>query len=911
MTTKEQAIQNLKDIKKILNELGIIFWLDFGTLLGAYRDKDFCEGDEDDIDFGLWYKNKSKLNEIIKRAEKKGFSVLHNWKNEATLGRGDSRVDLFFYHRNEEEAYTNLYTIKDEIANYVVVPAKLLDNFQTINFYQEEFLVPSPVEEYLKVKYGDWKTPISREIYRPSNSNQHKAVKHKYDIEPLSDLTILITTFKRPEALKRLLKSIKEYYPKVKIIVNDDSEYDKGVSWSRNYLVSQVKTPFYLLLDDDFVFSKDTKIELLLEKLKTGYDIVAGAVRNTRGEIIHYEARLRLENGVLKKETVKEEPFDIVLNFFVAKKEVSGWDEEIKIGEHSAFFWDHKGKWRIGYDPNCIVDNVPILTEEYNEYRGRALTYIQMWMKKKGITKSYMEPKATTHEIPKIIHQFWVGDKQVPMEWINTWKEKNPNFKHMLWTEKEVDKFGLVNRDKYDIFYKDKCFNGCSDVARYEILKKYGGIYIDADCVCLESFEDAPFMSEEFFVAYEGDEHYFSGETSLRKQQIDKYENVVKRLATSPIGTKPNHPILDRCIEEIGKAEEIYPPWRKVANVMLTRVVKDFDIKILPPYMFFPTHHDGFKNKVKGKVYSDHYFGTTKKIYKEKGCNYKKETKTTDLENIAFCIKTLKRPECLEKLMWSIVKYYPEAHISVADDDKKFNVGFYKDLWKRLMEAGLKHKPVAYNLDYDTGLSACRNFLISKAEGEYVLILDDDFVFTDETDIMKMKQILDSSPDIGIVGGTVLNDNQETHFECIFKKDGSTLYQKPDTKKLKEHKGIKYKTTDCVFNFALMKKEVFNDVKWDNKIKIKGEHTDFYLRLKETKWKVAYCPEVKIDHQHISKGEYREMRARDTFFLNMLKKHGLTKYVYLNGRTFEVKDGKMINYKSEKPITLKTNGGNN
>lgn len=900
MTIKEQAIQNLKDIKAILNELGIIFWLDFGTLLGAYRDKDFCEGDEDDVDLGLWYKNKSKLNDIIKRAEDKGFSVLHNWKNEVTLGRGDSRVDLFFYHRNGEEAYTNLYTIKDEVANYVVVPANLIENYQTINFFKEEFLVPSPVEEYLKVKYGDWKTPISREVYRPSNSNQHKAVRHKYEIKPFSELTILITTFKRPEALKRLLKSIKKYYPEVKVIVNDDSEYDRGVSWSRNHLVSQVKTPYYLLLDDDFVFSEDTKIEILLEKLKTGYDIVAGAVRDSKGQIIHYEARLKLEDGVLKREMAEEEPFDIVLNFFVAKKEVSGWDEEMKTGEHSAFFWDNKGKWRIGYDPNCIVDNLPIMTEEYGEYRSRALTYIHQWMKKRGIEKSYIEPKATAFPIPKIIHQFWVGDKQAPMEWIHTWKKKNPNFRHILWTEKEIDKLNLVNRDKYDTFYEEKCFNGCSDVARYEILKKYGGIYIDADCVCLESFEDAPFMKEEFFVAYEGDEHYFSGELAIRKENMDKYENVVRRLATSPIGTRPNHPILDRCIKEIGEAEEIFPPWRKVANVMLTRVVGDFDVKILPPYMFFPTHHDGFKNKIDGKVYSDHYFGTTKKLYKEKECAIKEEPKTIDrvkLDDVTFVLTTINRKANLEKLLLSIAKYYPNQNVIIADQNEYFDRDYYIALWAKLAEKGMK-KPLAYSIGYDAGLSSARNKLIKKAETKYILILDDDFIFTEETDILKMKNIMESNHNIGIVGGAVINGKEELNFNFNFERSKDTLYQREASSEWKTYKGATYKMCDCVLNFALIKTEIAKDIKWDEKIKIQGEHTDFFLRLRDTGWKVAYCPDVKIEHKQTLTGKYRELRERNDFFVLMMKKHNLKKYEYLSGRIFELVDNKIITYKT-------------
>ena len=39
----------------------------------------------------------------------------------------------------------------------------------------------------------------------------------------LSDITILIKTFERPEYLDRLIKSIKLYYPNIKIIVADDS----------------------------------------------------------------------------------------------------------------------------------------------------------------------------------------------------------------------------------------------------------------------------------------------------------------------------------------------------------------------------------------------------------------------------------------------------------------------------------------------------------------------------------------------------------------------------------------------------------------------------------------------------------------------------------------------------------------
>ena len=53
-----------------------------------------------------------------------------------------------------------------------------------------------------------------------------------------------------------------------------------------------------------------------------------------------------------------------------------------------------------------------------------------------------------TSNIPKIIHQLWIGEHKVPWRYINTWKndyiKKNPDWKYILWTEKpylKLDEF--------------------------------------------------------------------------------------------------------------------------------------------------------------------------------------------------------------------------------------------------------------------------------------------------------------------------------------------------------------------------------------------------------------------------------------------------------------------------------------
>ena len=84
--------------------------------------------------------------------------------------------------------------------------------------------------------------------------------------------------------------------------------------------------------------------------------------------------------------------------------------------------------------------------------------------------------------IPKIIHQIWLGPNKRPDIWMNSWKndyiKQNPDWKYKLWTEKEINKLQLINRKQYDY---EKHYPGKSDIARYEILYQFGGVFIDAD----------------------------------------------------------------------------------------------------------------------------------------------------------------------------------------------------------------------------------------------------------------------------------------------------------------------------------------------------------------------------------------------------------------------------------------------
>jgi mannosyltransferase OCH1-like enzyme len=92
-------------------------------------------------------------------------------------------------------------------------------------------------------------------------------------------------------------------------------------------------------------------------------------------------------------------------------------------------------------------------------------------------------------KIPCIIHQVWVGDKPLPKNYEilkKTWLTNHPGWKYNLWTNKKVAKLKLYNQKFYDqaIDPVEK-----ANLARYEILYKYGGVYADIDFQSLKSLE--------------------------------------------------------------------------------------------------------------------------------------------------------------------------------------------------------------------------------------------------------------------------------------------------------------------------------------------------------------------------------------------------------------------------------------
>lgn len=211
----------------------------------------------------------------------------------------------------------------------------------------------------------------------------------------LDQVTALVKTFERPAVLRRLLQSIRRFYPDLKVVVVNDSResipiegvewvplpFDSGVSKGRSVGLSRIKTPFILLLDDDFIFYRKTGLREALGEIEKypEIDIMGGVVEKlpffTKGDysyggMYHTEA----ESLYLKGSKIGPYPvYDKVPNFYIARTErlrLVDWDPRIKRIDHAEFFTRAKGVLTTVMNNRlrCLHANTPF-DRHYMKYR--------------------------------------------------------------------------------------------------------------------------------------------------------------------------------------------------------------------------------------------------------------------------------------------------------------------------------------------------------------------------------------------------------------------------------------------------------------------------------------------------------------------------------------------------------------
>ena len=187
-------------------------------------------------------------------------------------------------------------------------------------------------------------------------------------------------------------------------------------------------------------------------------------------------------------------------------------------------------------------------------------------------------------KIPKILHQIWLGsplpDKY--KKWQHILQVMHPDWEYKLWTDKDIEQLKLVNTAHYKA---SRNYGERSDIARYEILYKYGGVYIDID---IEFVRPLTYLHEryDFYAAFE---------------PLWSHTYTCLSIGNALIASVPGHPVLAECIQQITQSvlpvKTLNEQLRIVAQtgpILFTRAcykhratIKKSGI-ILPSELFYP-----------------------------------------------------------------------------------------------------------------------------------------------------------------------------------------------------------------------------------------------------------------------------------------------------------------------------------
>ncbi|NTF08853.1 mannosyltransferase [Agrobacterium rubi] len=168
--------------------------------------------------------------------------------------------------------------------------------------------------------------------------------------------------------------------------------------------------------------------------------------------------------------------------------------------------------------------------------------------------------------VPKILHQIWIGDKDVPVS-TPAWAahaEKH-GLDYRLWREVDLEREGVFSNAIFAAMLAERDYPGAVDVARYIILSKLGGIYLDCDFY--PARDDLSFFDVLPMI----------GLTAFAEDVPRKTEQGSVLLANSFIATPAGHPVFSRMLDafpEILEKLPKAPAWWATGPLIFTVVAR-------------------------------------------------------------------------------------------------------------------------------------------------------------------------------------------------------------------------------------------------------------------------------------------------------------------------------------------------
>jgi inositol phosphorylceramide mannosyltransferase catalytic subunit len=211
--------------------------------------------------------------------------------------------------------------------------------------------------------------------------------------------------------------------------------------------------------------------------------------------------------------------------------------------------------------------------------------------------------------IPKIIHQMWFSGA-VPEKywtWQQTWKKNHPDWQYILWTKEMIEQLDMINKDK---FMAARNIATKADIARYEVLYKFGGLYVDLDMECIKPMDVFHHCCDFYASCYH-------------------HGQIIEICA---FAARPGHPLLKTVLQKLRRSNPAVTSMAAImnntGNFMFTPLFLEYVKKANDRCVIFPApyllplpytfrfkeaniNHPGVQKWLKPESYAIHYWGAS------------------------------------------------------------------------------------------------------------------------------------------------------------------------------------------------------------------------------------------------------------------------------------------------------------
>lgn len=236
-----------------------------------------------------------------------------------------------------------------------------------------------------------------------------------------------------------------------------------------------------------------------------------------------------------------------------------------------------------------------------------------------------------------------------------------------------------------------------------------------------------------------------------------------------------------------------------------------------------------------------------------------------DFDNLTICIKAFERPHCCHRLVDSIRAMTKDTRILIADDSRV---------------------PIERNdatvmpLEFDVGISVGRNAMVEAVDTEYLLLLDDDVVFTHRTHLGETLDIIQDTQ-LDILGMRQIGTGP---YEGVFKLQDDRLHV---SKAKRGMASVLVSLHDIIHNTFVARTESLLEHPWDADFKM-AEHIEFFYNHLG-KLSVGYYVRAAVKHLPDKTDPlYMKYRNRGRYYgQQFLRKHNLQGVVSEIGPSYE------------------------